>query len=290
MNLRTCAASVRSFSTARVALNGPKKGLENYARVVDSIKKDASNDSKPKTSKMKLNLRQKKVTEGSYKQNRQSVGGQDEAHMPNKERVGRRLQFSNSAAFNDNMPSANFDTNSSSNQKFRKRRSGGFLDKKIVPKRYGSFKKDEDRTAPRKLFKGVSLNKVDKAATDDGLLTEYVTISENAQLQAALDSLNIEDKNVSKAFATLITSEGQQKATKMDTAKLFKDSFDLGKGSKFNTGVAKPAKDSADAQDLDYVVKNLVSNPSLNAEQVAAISDIVSGKTPLNSFKMKEEK
>lgn len=157
----------------------------------------------------------------------------------------------------------------------------------MVPKRYGEYKADEDRKAPRKLFKNNRESKPDvsKRDAEDELLTDYVTVAENARLQAALDALDFENKDVSKAFATLITSEAQPKTKKIDTAKLFKDAFDPSKGSTFNTGVAKPAK----ADNADFVVHNLNKNFSLNAEQANTLLDIVSGKTPIASLKMKEE-
>ncbi|KAG5359927.1 hypothetical protein CJU90_5772 [Yarrowia sp. C11] len=283
MNLRTCISGVRHLSTSRAVCNASKPGLENYARVVDSIKNDRqkTGDFKPKK---KLNLRKKSVSEESY--------APGMGRMPLGEntmkKVDRRLKFGNSDVVNDNFASTNFDASSSARDKFRKRRTP--MDKKVVPKRYGKYKADADRKAPRKLFKkndGDSrVEAQKKGAEDDSMLTDFLSVSENARLQKALDNLDWENKQVSKAFATLITSEGRPKSTKIDTAKMFKDAFDLSKGSTFNTGVAKPAKtDSA-----DFVVHNLNKNYSLNAEQASTLLDIVSGKTPIASLKMKEDK
>ncbi|KAG5363075.1 hypothetical protein CJU89_2229 [Yarrowia sp. B02] len=276
MNLRTCISGVRHLSTARVLCNAPKPGLENYARVVDSIKnnREPQGDNKPKK---KLNLRKKTVSEESYAPGQGRVSGPSDG--PNK-RLNRRIKFGNSAAVDDNFASTSSDAG-----KFRKKRA--HYDKKVVPKRYGQYKADADRKAPRKLFKRAN-NKPDrnKQDPDEDKLAEHLSVSENARLQAALDALDFENKHVSKAFATLITSEAQPKAKKIDTAQMFKDAFDPSKGSTFNTGVAKPVK----ADSADFVVHNLNKNFSLNAEQAGTLLDIVSGKTPISSLKMKEEK
>lgn len=281
MNLRTCISGVRHLSTSRAVCNSLKPGLENYARVVDSIKNDLQKAGGDKPKK-RLNLRKKSVSEESYApgQGRVAIGGAD---GKNNKRVDRRIKFGNSSAVNDNFVSTNYD---SASDKFKKRRTP--LDKKVVPKRYGQYKADADRKAPRKLFKKDGDKKTDMAKRDaeDDKLTDYVTVAENQRLQAALDDLDFENKAVSKAFATLITSERQTKVKKIDTAQMFKDAFDLSKGSTFNTGVAKPAK----VETGDFVVKNLNKNFSLNAEQATTLLDIVSGKTPIASLKMKEEK
>lgn len=288
MNLRTCISGVRHLSTSRAVCNATKPGLENYARVVDSIKNDRerpnrtdgerTNRNTGDRPKKKLNLRKKTVSEESYSpgMGRVNSGGPDKGEM----RVDRRIKFDNTKEFRDNFASANFDNKGGS--KFLKRRTP--LDKKVVPKRYGSFKADGERKSP-KLFPTEKKPFFKKESEEDPLLTEHVTVAENSRLQAALNDIDFENPEISKKFATLITSEAQPKSKKIDAGQLFKDAFNQSKGSLFNTGVSKPAKSN---EDSDFVVQNLNRNYTLTAEQANTLVDIVSGKTPIASLKMKK--